>query len=1156
MKYSIIKSPRINAVKIAGVYIFISALWIYFSDNILRLLYNTASVVVDISIYKGLTFIIITGALLYFLVIKFLSKIKQNEQNFSVAFHSSPSLIIISSINNNQFVEVNKSFENQIGYTREEIIGCNVDGLNLLENPEEWNELKNLLLSEKKYRDKETKIKTKSGEHLFVLASAELIDFAGKKCIMIVAEDITERKNAEDKLKATVELLRICNKSENLTELIKSLTVYFQQYTSCTSIGVRLRKGNDFPYYETIGFSEEFILAENNLCAKDQKNELIRDYIGHPALDCMCGNILCKRFDPSKPFFSQRGSFWSGCTSELLANTTEADRQSKTRNRCNGEGYESVALIPLRVKDETFGLFQFNDKRKGLFTEKKISFYEDLIDYVAIAVANLKKDDEIQESNRFNQQIINSANEGIIVYDNNLNYTVWNPYMERLTGLTSDKVIGKHPLTLFPFIKETPLLKNLYLALDGKTLETLTFQFYLIHNQKKGWVTDTSAPLLNNDGKIIGIISVVRDITSEKFAKDALYNSEKKYHSLFENMLEGFALCKMIYDYNNNPVDFIYLDTNNSFSKLTGLKDVIGKKVTDIIPQIKHLTPELFDIYGRVSTTGNPEKFEIDFKPLSIWLSISVYSPEKGYFIAVFDNITERKQIQQELISANQRLKLATSSLNLGIWDWDIKNNVLLWDDRMYEIYGISKITSKPNFEIWKNSIITDDRETALDITKKAIESQYEYDTEFRIQLPDGNIKNIKANAIIIRDDDGTASRMIGLNQDITDLKHLEEQLRQSQKMEAIGQLAGGIAHDFNNILSIIYGNCVLMQMELENNKFKDIIDSILTASKRAANLTGSLLAFSRKQIIKPKIVNLNEIILNFTKMITRIIGEDIKLKTIFNVDPLNVFADTGQIEQVLINMSTNARDAMQNAGILIIETELKEIDKNFNHSLDDYQPGKYAVISISDTGKGIDKELQKKIFDPFFTTKEVGKGTGLGLSIVYGVIKQHKGYINVYSEPDKGTTFRIYLPITNQKKSEIEENKINDYPQMGTETILLAEDDPFVSQFIETILKKFGYKIILAQNGDDAINKFRENTDKIQFIIMDMVMPEKSGKDAYSEICNLKPDIKILFISGYSNDLLANKGLFENNYEILVKPFQPLELIKKIRKILDSVNK
>jgi CheY-like chemotaxis protein len=328
--------------------------------------------------------------------------------------------------------------------------------------------------------------------------------------------------------------------------------------------------------------------------------------------------------------------------------------------------------------------------------------------------------------------------------------------------------------------------------------------------------------------------------------------------------------------------------------------------------------------------------------------------------------------------------------------------------------------------------------------------------------------------------------------------------------MESIGQLAGGLAHDFNNVLSVIIGFASLLQMKLKMPEAEArMMDNILTAAKKASNLTHSLLAFSRKQIMIKRTQNLNSIVANVGKLLTNLIGEDIQLKINLNDDPLPVFADSGQIEQVLLNMSTNARDAMPHGGMLAITTKLENIDEHFVKAHGFCEPGMYAVITVSDTGKCMDAETRKKIFEPFFTTKETGKGTGLGLAMVYGIIKQHNGYINVYSEPEFGTTFQMFIPSAASCEEHDHETLISNTPPSGSETILIAEDEAPVRELMENILTHFGYKVIMATNGADAIEKFREHQDQIQLVILDMIMPQKSGKIVYEEITQMNPDIR-----------------------------------------------
>jgi PAS domain S-box-containing protein len=391
---------------------------------------------------------------------------------------------------------------------------------------------------------------------------------------------------------------------------------------------------------------------------------------------------------------------------------------------------------------------------------------------------------------------------------------------------------------------------------------------------------------------------------------------------------------------------------------------------------------------------------------------------------------------------------------------------------------------------------------------------------------------------------------MLVVAQDITDRKKLEARLLQAQKMESIGQLAGGIAHDFNNILTAIIGYAHILKIKMEEgDPLKSNIDHILTSSQRAANLVRSLLAFSRQQISNPVPVNLNEIIEDLVKMLLRILGEHVELKLALSGD-LTVMADRVQMEQVIINLCTNARDSMPDGGTLTIRTGDIRLEKEFTELYGYGTPGEYAFISVSDTGTGIDEKMKDRIFEPFFTTKEVGKGTGLGLSIVYGIIKQHNGYISCFSDVGKGTTFTAYLPMI---KSAVEESTAEEIPDSGnaTETVLLAEDEEDVRKLTSQVLSEAGYKVIVAVDGEDAVDKFISNRDRVDILLLDVIMPGMNGQDVYNKAKEMKPDIKALLFSGYPADFIQKKIIVHNGLQLVSKPLPPGELLKKIREAL-----
>jgi signal transduction histidine kinase len=381
----------------------------------------------------------------------------------------------------------------------------------------------------------------------------------------------------------------------------------------------------------------------------------------------------------------------------------------------------------------------------------------------------------------------------------------------------------------------------------------------------------------------------------------------------------------------------------------------------------------------------------------------------------------------------------------------------------------------------------------------------------------------------------------------------LHSQLLQSQKMESIGRLAGGVAHDFNNMLTAIIGFGGLLQMKLDKDShLRGYLDQMLSAAEKAANLSQGLLAFSRKQVLDTKPVNLTAIVTNMNKILSRVIGDDIEFKTVLNGESLVTMADSSQIEQVLLNLATNARDAMPNGGELIIEIGFAEMDADYVEAHGFGEPGKYVLISVTDTGTGIDEITKQNMFEPFYTTKGVGSGTGLGLSIVYGIVKQHNGFINVYSELGMGTTFRIYLPLI-QTAICTTENSLVPVLTGGSETILIAEDEPQVRLFSKTTLETFGYRVIEAVDGEDALARFEEHKEEICLLLVDVLMPKRNGQDVYNEIKKLKPDIKVIFCSGHTGDVLIDKGLMKEGTSFIEKPMSPNLLAGRVREILDG---
>lgn len=430
-----------------------------------------------------------------------------------------------------------------------------------------------------------------------------------------------------------------------------------------------------------------------------------------------------------------------------------------------------------------------------------------------------------------------------------------------------------------------------------------------------------------------------------------------------------------------------------------------------------------------------------------------------------------------------------------------------------------------------------------------------EWRGEFHNRKKDGELYWEQAMIAPIRDDNNNITHFIAIKEDITERKQLEGQLRHAQKMDAIGQLAGGIAHDFNNILTAIVGYASIMQLKLpDDSPLKRNAEQIAATAERGASLTQGLLAFSRKQTSNPVIVDLNEIINRVHQLLLRLISEDIHLEINLDQSGLQVLVDSGQIEQVLMNLTTNARDAMPQGGSIIISTEKVVLDNDFVLARGFGRPGHYALLTVTDSGEGMEAEIVKHIFEPFYTTKELGKGTGLGLSIVYGIIKKHTGYILCHSTIGLGTIFEIYLPLLDGTPVYTEERRHEEIDSaQGSDCILLAEDNETTRVLAREILEEFGYSVIEAVDGEDALEKFREHSARISLVVLDVIMPKMNGREVSDAIRSMVPNMRILFYSGYAKDVVVSQVGVEEGRMYLPKPFTPKELLMKIREVLDN---
>jgi signal transduction histidine kinase len=520
----------------------------------------------------------------------------------------------------------------------------------------------------------------------------------------------------------------------------------------------------------------------------------------------------------------------------------------------------------------------------------------------------------------------------------------------------------------------------------------------------------------------------------------------------------------------------------------------------------------------------------------------------------------ERRHAEASLHKSQAQLAQAQQMAHLGSWEWDIVQDKVTWSEETRRLYDFKPEDSGLFMAKCVERLHPDDVALVKSALAETLRTGKPFHSDHRIVLPNGTERILHGCAEVVFNEQHEPIKMIGTAQDITEakraaeaLRRSEEQLRQSQKMEAVGRLAGGVAHDFNNLLTVIGGYSALMLQRLgDQDSLRSNAEEIQRASDRAAALTRQLLAFSRKQVLQPRVLDLNEIVAGMDKMLRRLIGEDIELRTIFQPSTGKVKADPGQIEQVILNMAVNARDAMPRGGKLTIRIANVEMDQATSFRGRGLEVGSYVMLAISDTGVGMTDEVKAHLFEPFFTTKGVDKGTGLGLATCYGIINQSGGDVRVYSEPNCGTTFKVYLPRIEEphcvKLSPANSNKL----PAGTESLLLVEDEKIVRKLAATVLRGCGYQVQEADNPLEALALI-DGGAEFDLVVTDVIMPHMSGKELYDKIKARSGEAKVLFISGYTDDALANLGVLDGQLAFLEKPFSPARLARKVREVLDS---
>ena len=819
-------------------------------------------------------------------------------------------------------------------------------------------------------------------------------------------------------------LLRLIQASASTRDLVHAALMFFKEHSGCESVGIRLREGDDFPHAEIRGFPSRFIRLDSGLCARGTGGVAGVDGGRNPPAGCICADVIQGRFDAGSPFFTAAGSFWTNSATEMAIVGAGIDRLLSAPNRCNSQGYESMARIPLRVGNERLGLLQFNDRRNGLFSVEAVRYWEGLADYLAVGLARLRSDEALRARESHYRTLLESANDLVSIWDLDGRLLEVNQVGSELLGYSREELLRLNAADL-----HTPAAAGRFrndlkdVVRSGRAV----FQTTLRDKAGAPIPAEVSSRLIDFEGRT-AVLSITRDLRERMFAEEALRESEERYRTLFDTMVEGFAYCRMLYDDEGRPEDWVHLAANKAFCELTRLVDVAGKKATELFPTIRDAAPDLFEVYGRVAATGRAERFETYFAPLSLRLQIAVSSPGEGHFVAVFNDVTEQRV--------------------------------------------------------------------------------------------------------------------------------LEDQLRQSQKMEAIGRLAGGVAHDFNNLLTAIlgYSDLILATEEGISGSLEAGVLEIKAAAERAGALTGQILAFSRRQVLQPQAVCLNDVLMGMESLLHRALGEDIDLAFYLAPDLAMCAVDPGQMEQVLMNLAVNARDSMPAGGSLTVETTNVNLTRKYADTHPESRPGPHVLLAVSDTGCGMDQETMSHVFEPFFTTKDTGRGTGLGLATVFGIVKQSGGGITVYSEPGLGTSFKVYLPQVDAPLPSAA--PVAAAPEVRAEkksaTVLVVEDEPALRALVGRILKGAGHKVVEADSVAQA-REALEAADVIpELLLTDVVLRgSEGGQTIAGELRERFPGLRVIFMSGYSKDSMVHSGRLDPDMELLEKPFSAEALLQRVREVL-----